>query len=336
MQFLRQMLFVTISFVLRIPIWFVLWVMGKMGMIKTVFLIYPTDQSEVFDYSPNIGWLRRFFDGRPSPGGLIMDGFKPVGLYLMIPNSTMELMKKKNKYKVLTIIERMIWVREFLGADTIGLAGQLGPVFEKRHGVDMGHPFYSSTFGNIYSIRKAVEHTIKTSFALSHRKPENTKVAIVGGGLLGEQLRDSMSKEDGLDVPLVDVRYTRRGDILLKDPALAADQLSSVHIAINLLPRGEDFMNNHLSEMIPSMGVVIDFSRPPINPGSIPQDVEMGNRVTKKGFRFMIKLPGGWESNELPACCTPALLSSIVGIPLDSIEKYNLVAEQHQVKTSLI
>jgi hypothetical protein len=106
-------------------------------MLKTLFLIYPTDSSECLDFCPNIKWLRNFFSGRPTPAGLIMDGWRPMGMYLVIPNSSMELMRKKNRPLVETIISRMLRIQKLTGARTIGLAGQLGPIFTRKGDVKL-------------------------------------------------------------------------------------------------------------------------------------------------------------------------------------------------------
>ena len=143
---LRQLMFLVYAFLLRWPIWLIIWIIGCTGKLKTLFLIYPTDNSECLDFCPNIGWLRNFFSGRPTPAGLIMDGWRPLGMYLVIPDSSMELMRKKNRPLVETIIKRMLWAQKVTGAKNIGLAGQLGPIFEKRHGIPMEPPFYSSTY----------------------------------------------------------------------------------------------------------------------------------------------------------------------------------------------
>ncbi len=162
-KYFRQIIFLIYAFLLRWPIWLLIWIFGRSGMFKTLFLIYPTDTSECLDFCPNIKWLRNFFSGRPTPAGLIMNGWRPMGIYLVIPNSSMELMRKKNRPLVETIIRRMQWARKISGARTIGLAGQLGPIFEKRHGIPMEPPFYSSTYGNIFSIQKAVSHLVSTA-----------------------------------------------------------------------------------------------------------------------------------------------------------------------------
>jgi hypothetical protein len=326
----RQLIFLVYAFLLRWPIWLLIWLFGRSGMFGTLFLIYPTDKDECLDFCPDIKWLRDFFSGRPTPAGLIMDGWHPIGIYLVIPNSALELMRRKNRPMIETIIKRMLWIQKLSGAKTIGLAGQLGPIFEKRHGIRMEPPFYSSTYGNIFSIQKAVSHMVRTA----KKNPPRVSVAIVGGGLLGEQLEQYLG-DDGYRLSMVDVRYTRRGDIFLSDEAAAKKQLGSVDYVINLLPRGKDFMDCQLNLHLPETATIIDFSRPPIPPQAVLQEVVMGNRVQRNGMHFFMRLPGGWKRHELPACSMPSLLASLGGIPIDNMDQFRLAARQFQFSSAL-
>lgn len=329
-RYVRQLIFLVYAFILRWPIWLLIWIIGRSGMLKTVFLIYPTDRSECLDFSPDIKWLRNFFSGRPTLAGMIMDGWRPMGIYVVIPNPALELMRAKNRPIVEAIIRRMLWIQKVSGARAIGLAGQLGPIFEKRHGIPMVPPFYSSTFGNIFSIQKAVNHLV----AASRKKPWKVSVAILGGGELGDQLVQHLGS-DGYQMAMVDVRYTRSGDVKLTDENAANRQLREVDFVINLLPRGKDFMDGHLHRRIPETATIIDFSRPQLDPESIPQKVVMGNRVQRSGMHFLMKLPGGWKRHELPACAMPSLLASLGNAPIESMGEFNKVARQFAFCTAL-
>lgn len=330
-RFFRQLTFVTCSFLLRIPIWTLIWAVGKTGVFKTLFLIYPTDESECLDFCPNIKWLMKFFSGRPSPNGLIMDGWKPIGIYLMIPNSSLELMRKKNKPVIRSIINQMLWVKKLSGAESIGLAGQLGPIFETRHGFSMDHPFYSSTYGNIFSIQTAARHLV----SISNKRPKDISVAILGGGLMGDLVKHNL-ESDGYDVSIVDIRYLRSGSTKLVNEDEANRQLSSVDFVVNLIPRGEDFIGCDIHNKIEQSAKVIDFSRPPINPDLINQEVVMGNRVQRKGMHFWMRLPGGWKRKELPACSMPSLLVSLTGMPINTIDEFRHAADEFGFCSSLV
>lgn len=322
-RYIRQLIFLIYAFILRWPIWLLIWIVGRTGMLKTVFLIYPTDRSECLDFSPDIKWLRDFFSGRPTLAGMIMDGWRPMGIYVVIPNPALELMRAKNRPVVEAIIRRMLWIQKISGARAIGLAGQLGPIFEKRHGIPMEPPFYSSTFGNIFSIQKAIHHLVTAS----GKKPWKVSVAILGGGELGDQLVQHLGS-DGYQMTMVDVRYTRSGDVKLTDEKAANRQLREVDFVINLLPRGKDFMDGQLHRRIPQTATIIDFSRPQLDPAAIPQKVVMGNRVQRNGIHFVMRLPGGWKSHELPACCMPSLLAALGNTPIDCMGAFNKVARQ--------
>lgn len=329
-KLMRQLIFLVYTLLLRWPIWLLIWIFGRGGMFKTLFLIYPTDHSECLDFCPDIKWLRKFFAGRPTPAGLIMDGWHPIGIYLVIPNSALELMQRKNRPMVETIIRRMLWVQKLSRAKTIGLAGQLGPIFEKRHGLPMEPPFYSSTYGNIFSIQKAVSHLTRTA----KRNPCKVSVAVVGGGLLGEQLEEHLGN-DGYHMSMVDVRYTRKGDVKLMDEEQARRQLGAVDFVINLLPRGKDFLDCRLHRQIAESATIIDFSRPPIPTQAIPQKVVMGNRVQRNGMHFFMRLPGGWQRHELPACSMPSLVASLAALPFSTMAEFRLAAGQCQFHTAL-
>lgn len=327
---LRQPTFLMHAFVLRWPIWMLIWAIGRTGLFKTIFLIYPTDPAECLDFCPNIPWLRRFFSGRPTPAGMIMNGWLPVGLYLVIPNPALELMRKKNRTLVKLIVKRMLWIRKLSGARTIGLAGQLGPIFEKRHGIPMQPPFYGSTLGNIYSIQEAIRHMAKDT-----GKPFwQVTVAILGGGELGEQLRKYLSG-DGYQLSMVGVRYTRRGNVKLADEEKTDRQLQDVDFVINLLPRGKDFLACRLDERICRSASIIDFSRPQIPAQRIGQRVVMGNRMQRRGIHFFMKLPGGWQRHELPACSMPCLLAALTGFSAENLAEFRLAAQQFAFQTAL-
>ncbi len=329
-RYLRQFTFLTYALVLRWPIWLIIGFVGRFGIFKTVFLIYPTDSSECLDFCPNISLLRRFFSGRPTPAGLIMNGWLPVGLYLVVPNPALELMRKKNRSIVHDIVRRMLWIKKLTGARTIGLAGQLGPIFEKRHGIPMEPPFYASTHGNIFSIQEAVRHLSETL----NKRPWQASVAILGGGELGDQLEEHLSR-DGYNLKMVNVRYTRKGDVKLADEAETNRRLQDVDLVINLLPRGIDFMVCRLHERMPESATIIDFSRPQIPADAIAQKVVMGNRVQRRGIHFFMKLPGGWKRHELPACSMPCLLASLTGQTANNISEFRIVARQMAFQTAL-
>jgi len=326
---LRQLLFFLYAFVLRIPVWFLIWAVGRTGIFKTVFLIYPIDTSECLDFTPNIKWYRNFFAHRPTPAGFIMHNWMPVGIYCCIACPALELMRKQNKPQVEGIMERMRWIKKISGARTVGLAGQLGPIFEKRHGIPIEPPFYASTYGNIFSIQDAVNHMARKA----DRKPWNLSIAILGGGELADQLKDRLGADD-YQMTLVDVRYTRKGNARLIDEEKADKQLAGMDLVVNLFPRGKDFLDCRLNERIPKSATIIDFSRPPIPVTAVPQQVVMGNRVQRDGTRFFMRLPG-WKTYELPACSMPTLVAALGGVTAGSVDEFQSAARQMSFRTAL-
>ena len=130
---LRQFIFILLGTLLRWPLWLIIGIAGQCKLFRFVFLVYPTDEVECRQFCPNIPILRRYLSGRPTPGGIVADGLRPIGIYFVIPDLPRDLARKKNRKLAETIVNRMRWIRRLTGAKTIGLAGQLGPIFEKRH-----------------------------------------------------------------------------------------------------------------------------------------------------------------------------------------------------------
>ena len=159
-------------------------------------------------------------------------------------------------------------------------------------------------------------------------------MAILGGGELGAQLEQYL-RGDGYLMSIVDVRYTRGGDVKLTDEMVADQQLKEVDFVINLLPRGKDFIDCNLHRLIPETSTIIDFSRPQICAETVAQNVVMGNRVRRGGLHFFMTLPGGWQRHELPACSMPSLVASLSPLPLRNIEEFRLAASQLQFCTAL-
>lgn len=329
-RFFRQLIFVVHAFILRWPIWIMIWIVGRSGIIKNIFLVYPTDREECLDFCPNNKWLLGFLSCRPTPAGLIMNGRLPIGIYLVIPNQPLELMRKKNRPMAVEITRRLRWIKKLAGAKTIGLAGQLGPIFEKRHNIAMEPPFYSSTFGNIYSIEKAINYMIRSE----RKKQWQVSVSLIGGGELGEQL-ESVLSSNGYQVEMLEVRYTRKGNVRLNDQNKAKRQLSTTDMVINLLPKGQDFMDCGLQHLIQETATLVDFSRPPIPAEAIPHKVVMGNRVQRSDTRFIMKLQKEWQQHELPACCMPSLIASLGDQPVDTFEAFQFAARQYAFHTAV-
>jgi len=128
---IRRTLFVIFVLFFRLPIWALIWLIGRTGIIKTIFLAYPHDAKEYRKLCPDNKWFLNFLSGRPFPGGLIVNNWKPVGIYFYISNTPHELIKKSNKPLAEAIVRRMRWLQKISGAKACGFAGQLGPILER-------------------------------------------------------------------------------------------------------------------------------------------------------------------------------------------------------------
>lgn len=326
---MRRILFLFYTIILRLPIWAIIWLVGRTGMIKTIFVIYPHDKKEYADLCPDFKFLVRFLSGRPVPGGIILDSWKPMGIYFYISNTPQELVKKKNRHIAEAIVRRMKWIQKISGAKTCGFAGQLGPILERRHGIAMEPPFFGSTMGNIFSIEESIAFLGRNM----EKKPWHLSIGVLGGGELGEMLQEHFS-DLGYDADIVDVKFKRRGGVELKDAAAASQQLERMDFVINLLHTGEDFLNSGAAGFLKPSSTVIDFSRPRIAEEKLQASVFMGNRIQRSGLRFAFALPG-WRQEELPACAMPSILAANYGVIEQNLTKFCSSARQFGFETAL-
>ncbi len=327
---IRRIFFVVYTVVFRLPIWAIIWLVGRTGVIKTVFVIYPHDEKEYADLCPNFKWFINFLSGRPVPGGVIFDGIKPMGIYFYISNTPQELVKKKNRHVAKTIVARMTWIQKISGAKTCGFAGQLGPILERRHGIAMKPPFFASTMGNIFSIDDTISYLTEK---MKTKKTWELSIAILGGGELGEMLVDHLGSQ-GYGVKIIDVKFKRRGGVELKDLEVASNQLDRIDFVVNLLHTGDDFIRCKMADLLASSTTVIDFSRPPIPQEKIRSKVYMGNRVQCPGMRFVFALPG-WGQKELPACSMPSIMAANFGIIEQDLAKFCTAARKASFTTAI-
>jgi len=329
-NYIRQILFVIYALLLRFPTWIVIWLIGRTGVFKTVFVIYPHDKEEYAKLCPDYKPFIRFMSGRPTPGGLILDGWKPVGIYLYISNTPQELAKKKNRHIAETIVKRMQWIQKISGAKAVGFAGQLGPILERRHNIPMVPPFYSSTMGNVFSIEEALNYLASKD----NKHPWDLSIAILGGGELGEILKKHFSTQ-GYAVSILGVKLKRRGGVELKLSETDCRHLECIDFVINLLPTGEDFIGCKITEFLRPSSSIIDFSRPAIPAEGLQQSVFMGNRVHRPGMRFAFSLPGDWQKMEIPACSIPSILAAHFDIVEKDIVNFCRAARQVSFGTAL-
>ena len=321
-RILRQTAFLTTGLLLRLPIWGCLWALGKLGFVKLIFQVYPSSELEAQAFCPNIPVLRNFFSTRPTLAGIITRGFKPLGIYMVMPNTVEELAKRENKHLALKIIERLRWTCDFTGAKSVGLAGQLAGVFEKRHKIMMEKPLHGSLFGMLYSLLETTRCVIQT-----HKLSVNSLcIGMLGMGDLGTALSDYLEHKGYRVVPL-GLRYTRGGRIVLRHQNTAVQQLKEVDILINLMPTGKHFLQTNCHEHLSPECPIIDFAHPGIPP-RIVNTTYMGNRVQREGLRFLLRLPGGWNSDEIPACSLPSMLAAMTNKKWSTFEEFSIIAKE--------
>ncbi len=328
--FLRWFVFLFVGIVLRWPLWLAIGIFGRFGFFRMIFLVYPTDELECGAFCPNVKLLRRFFSGRPTPGGLIMQGLLPIGIYFVIPDLPEDLARKKNRALAESIVRRLMWIRRLAGAQTIGLAGQLGPIFSRRHNIDMEPPLFSSINGNIFSIHEAIRCLTRERGASAM----GAKIAIIGGGEMGLALQQHLEK-NGKTSRIVNVRFTRSGKICPLSEENSRVILAEADMVVNLLPRGDDFLEGDFHRIASPHAGVIDFSRPAVDQSKVPQKISMGNRLRRKGVRFMLALPGGWRQWQLPACSLPAMLAMLSGRACEELQSFSQLARRYSFESSL-
>ena len=138
--------------------WGAIWLGGRLRIWRVLFVIYPHNCEEYQHVAPNWKWLRTYLSGCPVPIGLIWDGYRPVGIYFIISNTVESLRKKKNKHIAKQIERRMQRALRISQAKSCGFAGQLGIIMQKRHDIPMQAPFYTSTWGNVFSLLSAIDY----------------------------------------------------------------------------------------------------------------------------------------------------------------------------------
>jgi len=153
---LYKLLFLLYILVGQWLLWLVIWLGGRIGIWRVLFVIHPHNSKEYQYVAPDWRWLRKYLSGRPLPIGLIWYGYRPIGIYFIISNTIESLRKRKNRHIAKRIERRMQRALRLTRARSCGFAGHLGIIFEKRHDIPMQPPFYGSTNGNIYSLLSTI------------------------------------------------------------------------------------------------------------------------------------------------------------------------------------
>lgn len=304
------------------PILLLLWLLGKCKLIKIIFQVYPTDDIETRGFCPKIKIFRRYFSGRPTFGGFIVHNLCPIGIYVVIPDTVRHLALRKNARLSHRIINKLAWLSRITGATSIGLAGQLGFIFEKRHKIPIVSPFYNSLYGSLFSLSETInkiiaDHKLCTS---------NLTIGILGNGVIGSELSEYLKKNSLLVVP-IEIKLLRKGGIRLKKEEEAIPLLRTLDILVNITPTGEDFLHTNCHRYISPDCYIVDFAHPGIS-FNIPNKLYPGNRVRRKGTRFVQSLPGNWRHDDIPACSLASILTTTTAMKWKGIEDFIMLAKR--------
>ena len=163
-----------------------------------------------------------------------------------------------------------------------------------------------------------------------HQSKMQNKIAIIGGGELAQKLMDQLSGQ----AELIDVRYRRKQGFILADPQLAKEQLLYATIVVNLLLTGQDFLNIGIIKILPPETIIVDFGRPSISIEITSHRIIEANRLVHPSIHFWPSLPGGWQSNELPACSLPCILASFGdSSEIKNIRDFSIIAKFLKFRT---
>ena len=319
-----QLAFVLTGTIFRLPILGILWLLGKCGLIRTVFQVYPTDETETQAFCPNIATLRHYFSARPTFGGFITKGIRPIGIYVVIPDTAQTLVKRQNSHLSHAVVDRLHRTARLTGAQSIGLAGQLGYIFKKRHGISIDPPLYDSLYGSVFSLSETIFDVVS-----KYRLPVDTlNIGILGMGDIGQVLARRL-ENNGFRVTRLNLKLMKSGGIKLNNEAAAIPMLRSLHILVNITATGDYFLQTNTHQYISSDCIIIDFARPGI-PDVVPNKLYMGNRVHRKGIHFAMSLPGDWDHQHIPACALASLLSTMTKSTWSDIDEFCSIAKQHK------
>lgn len=288
-KILRYVEFLTVSLILRWPIWILLAMLKPFKIFRYLFLVYPGTDSDLDGYCPRQLARSWVFSKQPTIGGIISKGSGGRGLILVVPNTTDEFENKKNVCNEVT--RRLVWIQQIVGAKSIALAGRL-PSIISRDGNTLDNPFVKGNKGTVFCVMETVSQVMQRhGLNIDH-----TKIAIVGVGYVGKLLLDALKVENYKEVAGIDIQGD--GEILRK-----AD------IVVVLTPRGKDFVP--YIKYLKKDAIIIDDTHPKITeqpPGMTFYKVAVG----MDGVRFYPRLPG-YKQNWIPGCAVEAMVAAATG-----------------------
>lgn len=310
LKVLRIIGFLTIGLILRWPIWIALWMMKIVGIkfFDYLFLVYPGTDKDLDGYCPR--WLAKswLFSTKPSIGGIISKAETGRGLILVVPNTTVEFLQRRDICEKTT--KRLKWIKNIIGAKAIALAGQM-PSMLKRNNIKIEEPFVKGNKGTVFCVAETIDRTISKHDLI----PGEFQIALVGVGYVGKLLMDHLESE-GHNVVGIDIEIQRHGVKLQEE---APGILITSDMVIVLTPRGEDF--NPYVDFLKPGAIVIDDTHPKIL--KKPKNVFFYKvAVGLDKVRFFPRLPG-YRSDWIPGCAIEAIISSTIGGGFNGISQIN-------------
>lgn|GEM_PF-370256 len=294
---IRKAVFLTVSLILRWPIWVILVILRPLRLFDYLFLVYPGSDCDLDGYCPR--WLAKswIFSGKPTIGGIVTKGRAGVrGLVLVVPNTIQEFSASKPLcWFVLRRLERLNWL---VGSRVIALAGMLPGVVERKQKVPFGSQFVRGIHGTVFCVMETVERARKKDVG-------TFQVAQIGVGHCGGALYNALYQDDHR-VRGIDIRPTKKGVLLPEESRAVLEQADMVVV---LTPRGSDF--DPYTGWLKAGATVIDDTHPRIT--KKPDGVEFIKvAVGLNGVEFRPRLPG-YRANWIPGCAVEAIVCASRG-----------------------
>lgn len=284
----RKTVFVASNVFLRLPIWFLLFLLRPFRLFDYLFLVYPGNDYDLNGYCPP--WLARtrLFSGKPVVGGFITKGSTGVrGLILVVPDTARELLT--NKATVQSIVYRLDSIARIIGVNSIAMAGQLPSIVEK-HRIPLNRKFVHGKLGTVFTIESTLEKILSLGGV-----PADPSIAIIGTGYIGNALLENQAR--------------KHRNVVGYNIGSDASQIASADIVVVLTPRGKDF--NPYIRYLKKGAIVIDDTHPRIF-ARIENATLYKVAMSLEGVRFIPKLPG-YRNNWVPGCAIEAILQARFG-----------------------
>ena len=311
-RYLKKVLFLTTGFILRYPIFLLLFLLRPFKLFQYIFLVYPGKDKDIDEYCPL--WLAKsiLFSAKPSIAGIITkSNTNTRGLVLVVPNSTLDLIHKKDI--AVNIIKNLNRIAKIVGANTIGMAGQ-GPGIMQKHNIETGEKFMYGTMGTLFSISQTINAAVK-----KNNFSKNAKIVIVGKSFISKGLINFLNKYEYCtsEINISD------GPSFIKD----ADIVVVITLSGKLFYPFMPYLKN------PS--IVIDYTHPKmLKKPNYSYFYKVATGID--GVKFIPKLPG-YKANWIPGCCIESIVHSECGnTPFSNQELFNQSAQNLGLEPLLV